>query len=203
MFVSNLSTAGHDRATAWHARGDRLGMGTAALDTCAALGVSVLHWPHDAHVRATSPPSDSPDPPRRRRASPPVLLDELEDWVRTPADPADLRARSRELHRRALDAEPAVTHDRRPGSAVGREPWVDLTPAQTPVVTLLVEHLERVVRYESVSAAYESAGGSSHAASLRTLLTRIGARVRPVGLELVTVRRRGCCSPSGRGCRVA
>ena len=68
---------------------------------------------------------------------------------------------------------------------------MDLTPAQTPVVTLLVEHLERVVRYESVSAAYESAGGSSHAASLRTLLTRIGARVRPVGLELVTVRRRG------------
>ncbi len=101
--------------------------------------------------------------------------------MRTPADPDDLRARGRELHRRALDAAPASpTIDDQGLLWVGRS-WVDLTPAQAPVVTLLVEHLERVVRYDAVGATYESAGGSSHAASLRTLLTRIGARVRPVG----------------------
>ena len=56
---------------------------------------------------------------------------------------------------------------------------------------LLVEHLERVVRYEAVVAAYESAGGSSHAGVGAHAADRIGTRVRPVGLELVTVRRRG------------
>lgn len=167
-------------------------MGTTALDVSASPGVSVLHWPHDAHVRQHLATFRQPrillvEPGEQ----PPVLLDELEDWVRSPVNPSDLRARSRELHRRALETEaPAPTIDDQGLLWVGSR-WVDLTPAQTPVVTLLVEHLERVVRYESVSAAYESAGGSSHAASLRTLLARIGARVRPVGLELVTVRRRG------------
>ena len=92
---------------------------------------------------------------------------------------------------RALDEVPvSPTIDDQGLLWVGRR-WVDLTPAQAPVVGLLVEHLERVVAYEAVVTAYERAGGSSHAASVRTLLTRIGRRVRPVGLDLVTVRRRG------------
>jgi len=47
------------------------------------------------------------------------------------------------------------------------------------------------VRFDAVVAAYESGGGSGHPASVRTLLSRLGARVRSVGLDLVTVRRRG------------
>ena len=166
---------------------------TTALDAAASLGVSVLHWPADAHVREHLAAFRQPrillvEPGVR----PPALLDELEDWVRAPADPADLRARSRELHRRALDAAPAVAHDRRRRACCGwavvggphagagaggrRSSWS--TSSGWCATT-------------SVGATYERAGGSSHAASLRTLLTRIGARVRPVGLELVTVRRRG------------
>jgi hypothetical protein len=167
-------------------------MGSSALDACTALGVSVLMWPADAHVRDHLAAFRQPrlllvDP----GASAPALLDELEDWMRTPADPVDLRARSMELQRRALAEVPsAPTVDDQGLLWVGRS-WVDLTPAQVPVVTLLVDHLDRVVRYDAVSAAYESVGGSSHVASLRTLLTRVGDRVRPVGLELITVRRRG------------
>jgi len=168
-------------------------MATTALDTCTALGVSVLHWPRDANVRAHLAAFRQPrillvDP----GVGPPGLLDELEDWVRAPVDPDDLRARSQELHRRALDGAPASapTLDDEGLLWVGRR-WVDLTPAQAPVVGLLLEHLERVVRYEAVVATYQRAGGSNHRASVRTLLTRIGARVRPVGLDLVTVRRRG------------
>jgi hypothetical protein len=167
-------------------------MGSSTLDACAALGVSVLHYPADAHVRDHLAAFRQPrillvEP----GAGPPVLLDGLEDWTWTPADPADLRARSRELHRRAVDAVPASpTVDDQGLLWVGGS-WVDLTPAQAPVVKLLVEHLERVVRYDAVSATYESAGGSSHAASLYSLLSRIAARVRPLDLELITVRRRG------------
>ena len=167
-------------------------MGASTLDAGAALGVSVLRFPADAHVRDHLATFRQPrillvEP----GAQPPVLLDELEDWMRSPADPADLRARGRELHRRALDAVPESPALDDQGLLWVGQAWVDLTPAQAPVVALLIEHLERVVRYDVVSATYERAGGSGHAASLRTLLTRIGARVRPLGLELVTVRRRG------------
>ena len=167
-------------------------MGSSALESHPALDVSVLHWPDDAHVRDHLAAFRQPrillvEP----GASPPMPLDELEDWVRTPTDPEDLQARSRELHRRARDASPSKPIIDDQGLLwVGRR-WVDLTLSQAPVVELLVEHLERVVRYDAVVATYERAGGSSHAASVRSLLTRIGNRVRPVGLDLVTVRRRG------------
>jgi DNA-binding response OmpR family regulator len=156
------------------------------------LGVSVLRWPEDAHLRG---PLATFGQPRillvEAGAPPPVLLDGLEDWVRAPTDPDDLLARSRELVRRAGDVAPdPPTVDDQGLLRVGPR-WVDLSPAQAPVVELLVEHLERVVRYDAIAATYERTGGSSHAASIRTLLTRIGSRVRPVGLDLVTVRRRG------------
>jgi two-component system OmpR family response regulator len=161
-------------------------------ETIASPGVSLLRWPTDTHVREHLAAFRQPrillvEPGER----PPKLLDELEDWMRVPTDPTDLRARSRELRRRALATAPGPpTVDEQGLLWVGRS-WVDLTPGQAPVVALLVEHLERVVRYDMVSAVYERTGGSSHAASLRTLITRISARVQPLGLELITVRRRG------------
>ena len=105
----------------WHGAVRPSPDGTSALDACAALGVSVLHRPADAHVRDHLATFRQPrillvEP----GAQPPVLLDELEDWMRSPADPADLRARGRELQRRALDAVPAPPDRRRPGPAVGR-----------------------------------------------------------------------------------
>ena len=155
MSVRNLSATGHGRATPL-ARPpcDRRRMGTVrARRLCAPLGVSVLRLPADAHVRDHLATFRQPrillvEP----GVQPPVLLDELEDWMRTPADPDDLRARGRELHRRALDAAPAAPARRRRRACCGSgRSWVDLTPAQAPVVSLLVEHLERVVRYDAVA----------------------------------------------------
>ena len=203
--VRNLSDTGHDRAMPLARRPATVAGWERPRSTPVRHSACPCSaGPADAHVREHLATFRQPrillvEP----GVTPPVLLDELEDWMRTPADPDDLRARSRELHRRALDAAPASpTIDDQGLLWVGRS-WVDLTPAQAPVVALLVEHLERVVRYDAVGATYESAGGSSHAASLRTLLTRIGSRVRPVGLELVTVRRRGVLltqRPRARDC---
>jgi len=122
---------------------------------------------------------------------PPEPLDGLEDWMRIPADPTDLEARSATLQRRADEPSrrtPFIDDDDL--LWVGST-WVSVTGAQAPVLRLLLEHLDRVVRFESVIAAYVAAGGSGHPASVRTLLSRLGSRVRPVGLDLVTVRRRG------------
>jgi len=164
--------------------------------------VSVLCWPAEASLREQlawfglprvlllEPGVHPPDP-----------LDGLEDWMRLPADPMDLRARSAVVQRRAAEATtgtPFIDEDDLlwVGSA-----WVSLTRAQAPVMRLLLDNLGRVVRVDAVAAAYEAAGNSGHLASVRTLLSRIGARVRPVGLELVVVRRRGVLLTSRAGAR--
>jgi hypothetical protein len=155
--------------------------------------VSVLRWPEDEELRRHLAMFALPrillvEGPTR----PPELLDELEDWMRTPADPADLRARSEVVRRRAQPSvappSPVLDDD---GLLWMGTSWVALTAPQVPVVQVLLENLDRVVRFETVVAAYELAGGSGHPASVRTLLTRLGTRVRAVGLELITVRRRG------------
>jgi two-component system OmpR family response regulator len=117
---------------------------------------------------------------------PPQVLDPLEDWVRDPPDPVDLRARCEVLRRRA-----ATSPEHLPIR------WVALTASQAPVLRLLLDNLDRVVRFEAVVASYEEAGGSGHPASVRTLISRLGARARSVGLELVSVRRRGVLLTTG------
>jgi hypothetical protein len=154
--------------------------------------VSILRWPAEEPLRQQLAWFGLPrvlllDP----GVQPPESLDGLEDWMRVPADPADLRARGLALQRRAAEpARHAPFIDDDDLLWVGSA-WVSITGAQAPVLRLLLDHLDRVVRFDAVVATYESAGRSGHPASVRTLLSRLGARVRPVGLDLVTVRRRG------------
>jgi hypothetical protein len=69
--------------------------------------------------------------------------------------------------------------------------WVPIPDTQIPVVDLLVRNLGRLVRNSDVRAAYEQAGGSGTATSLRSLVYRLGRRVAEVGLRLHVVRSRG------------
>ena len=160
--------------------------------TTIAADVSVLCWPDEDQLRHQLAWFGLPrvllvDPGDR----PPDLLDELEDWMRTPADPIDLRARTDAVRRRARacgSLTPVLDDD---GLLWVGTSWVALTPAQAPVVRVLLAHLDKVVRYDHVVAAYESTGASGHPASVRTLVARLTTRLRTVGLELVSVRRRG------------
>jgi hypothetical protein len=154
--------------------------------------VSILHWPAEEHLRQQL---DWFGLPRlllvEPGVAPPTTLGDAEDWMRIPAAPEDLEARVATLRRRATETvrlTPLIDDDDLlwAGGA-----WVSLTAVQAPVMRLLLEHFDRVVGFEAVAAAYESGGGSSHPAAVRTLLNRLGPRVRSVGLELVTVRRRG------------
>jgi hypothetical protein len=154
--------------------------------------VSVLRWPAEEPLRQQLAWFGLPrvlvvDADVR----PPEPLDALEDWTRAPAEPDDLAARCDTLRRRAAEPTgrtPVIDEDDL--LWVGGD-WVALTAAQAPVLRLLVEHLDRVVPFDDLTAAYGSAGGSPHPASVRTLVTRLATRVRAVGLELVTVRRHG------------
>jgi hypothetical protein len=69
--------------------------------------------------------------------------------------------------------------------------WVAIPDAQLPVVALLVERFDRLVRTELLAAAYVAGGHSGSEESIRSLLSRLGRRIACLGLRLRTVRGRG------------
>lgn len=81
-----------------------------------------------------------------------------------------------------LDADGLLRH---------RGRWVPIPDTQLAVVALLVRNLGRLVGKAEVRRAYEEAGGSGTAASLRSVVYRLGRRVDEVGLRLHVVRSRG------------
>lgn len=153
--------------------------------------VTVLRWPEEAAARRRLAARRAP---RLlligEDAEPPVVLDELEDWVRQPLDAADLVARSEMLrrrvqgrpHRPVLDGDGLLRH-------AGR--WVVIPDSQLAVVGLLVEEFGRLVPMDRVRAAYVDAGGSGSAVSIRNAVARVRAKVAVVGLGLHVVRGRG------------
>jgi hypothetical protein len=69
--------------------------------------------------------------------------------------------------------------------------WVSIPDAQVPVIELLLDHPNRVVRLEVIAEVYVSSGGSGQQAAVRSMLNRLGRRVARVGLDLRAVRARG------------
>lgn len=121
---------------------------------------------------------------------PPVVVDELEDWLRDPPDAADLLARIASMRQRAerlrarprLDADGLLWHDQR---------WVAIPDAQLCVAELLLSSADELVRTELVAATYVRHGGSGHRASVKTMLNRLQGRFAEVGLRLHFLRGKG------------
>lgn len=153
-------------------------------------GVALLRWPADRSLRRQLTALGMPrllllDPDQPV----PRVVEPSEDWLRLPASADDVAARAALLRERA---EPPIRPSLDDGGLlrVG-DRWVAVSPPQVPVVSLLLEQFERVVRTDEVVEVYEARGGSSNVVAIRTLLGRIADRVAAVGLELVTIRQRG------------
>lgn len=69
--------------------------------------------------------------------------------------------------------------------------WVAIPDAQLGVVGLLLARPMKVVRYDEIVEQYGRSGGNPTWSAVRSMLVRLGARFRAVGLELVAVRSRG------------
>lgn len=154
--------------------------------------IAVLRWPADESIRQGLVALGRPrllliD----EGIEPPEPIDQLEDWLRWPADPVDLLVRTQHLERRRYreqDQRPQLGDD---GLLRRGMTWVAITPVQLPVLSLLLANVDRVVPFPQIVRAYASAGGSDHPTSVRTVLNRLHHRVAVVGLELVSVRQRG------------
>lgn len=120
----------------------------------------------------------------------PVPDDELEDWIRLPADDDDLQVRVETLARRASarhDFAPALDDDG--VLRVGRR-WTSLPPVEARLTSALLERSGTVVSREVLARAGWPAGAPGRNA-LDVHVLRLRRRLAPVGLAIRTVRSRG------------
>jgi DNA-binding response OmpR family regulator len=118
------------------------------------------------------------------------LPDDNEDWIRVPADEADVhlrieglrRRRSRgELERPDLDPDGLLRFDNR---------WVSLPPVEARLAAALIGRYGAVVSREQLATAGWPEGAPGRNA-LDVHVLRLRRRIAPVGLVIKTVRSRG------------
>jgi DNA-binding response OmpR family regulator len=152
--------------------------------------VALVRWPDDrdrlAALRAAAAPRLLLVAPG---AAPPVVVDALEDWVRLPADDAELAARLATLRARGGAGTP-VPHLDGDGLLHYRSRWVALSPVEQALAAALTERFGAVVGRDALSRR-AWADGTPTRNALDVHVLRFRRRIAPLGLELRTVRARG------------
>ena len=123
-------------------------------------------------------------------ADPPGPEDCLEDWIRVPAEEADVQARLAtlvarvEIHR---TSEPVLDEH---GMLRLGDRWVSLPPVEARITAALVDRLGTVAgRDELARAGWPDGAPGRNALDVHVL--RLRRRLAPVGLAIRTVRSRG------------
>jgi DNA-binding response OmpR family regulator len=122
--------------------------------------------------------------------APPVVTDVMEDWIRVPADEADIRARVATLQTR-YDAvgtfAPVLDDD---GVIRVRGSWVALPPVEARLTMALLDRFGLVVSRETLANSGWPDGAPGRNA-LDVHVLRMRRRLAPLGLVIRTVRSRG------------
>lgn len=123
-------------------------------------------------------------------AAPPVSTDLREDWIRVPADEADVKARIDGLNQRCSDEK-----DERPdldpdGVLRCNGSWVSLPPVEARLMASLLERYGAVVSREQLARAGWPEGAPGRNA-LDVHVLRLRRRIGDLGLAIKTVRSRG------------
>ena len=153
--------------------------------------VELVHWPIEApkleRLRAEGRPRllvIGPDTP------PPRIVDPLEDWARQPAPVADIEARVEALGRRSRDLADALPRIDGHGVVTHCGQSAALGPIAAALACVLIERFGLVVtREELVAAAWPT--GLDNRNSFDVALRRVRKQIRPLGLDVLTVRSRG------------
>lgn len=123
-------------------------------------------------------------------APPPRTTDELEDWVRVPADEVDLHARVDNLNRKVQSRSELLPELDDDGVLRAGPGWVPLPPVEARLTSALIDRYRSVVSRDALAKA-----GWPHGAPGRNALDvhmlRLRRRIAPLGLAIRTVRSRG------------
>jgi two-component system, OmpR family, response regulator len=112
----------------------------------------------------------------------------LADWVRIPGDERDLDARLAALERRATAHQASPFVDTA-GCLHYRGEQVHLVPLEAHLAAVLSDHFGDLVPDEALGEHGDT--GPEATRSLRTDMTRLRTRLRPLGLSVHRVRGRG------------
>jgi two-component system response regulator TctD len=153
--------------------------------------VALLHWPRDHDQRAHL--ADAMLPRLllvTAGETPPDPRDDLEDWIRLPADERDVAARLRALAERAeRSLEATVIID---GRCLRRgSVTIPLSPGEARFAERLVVEPGRLVSRGELSDAVWPDEKAPSAKALDDVAYRLRKRLAPIGLDLVNARGRG------------
>ena len=123
-------------------------------------------------------------------AAPPLPADELEDWIRVPAQEVDMMARLAGLERRQRDTGAVLPELGDDGVLRMGRNWVSLPPVDHRLATALVERFGAVVSREALARAGWPEGTPARNA-LDVHVLRLRRRLGTLGLVIRTVRSRG------------
>ena len=123
-------------------------------------------------------------------AEPPVVTDELEDWVRLPAPDQDLRARLESLSRRAEASGRRLPEIDEHGIVRFNGGHTSVPPVEARLAEMLIARFGSVVgRGELTEAGWP--GGHANRNALDVHVLRLRRRLAEAGLSIRTVRSRG------------
>jgi Transcriptional regulatory protein, C terminal len=151
--------------------------------------VVVLSWPSQASERERL---ERLGIPRlwlvERGIDPPEGDSCLEDWLRLPAEDADLRARLASVAGRAAHHPSRPTLDEH-GQLARHDVMVVLSPVEQRIATRLIEHFgEPVAEQDLIGAAWHEGGSED---TLRVHISRLRRRLAPIGLTITSIRSYG------------
>lgn len=118
----------------------------------------------------------------------------LEDWIRLPASPADVRVRVDGLLVRAISTDVIRPMIEDGGVVRFRGRSVSLSPSEAALFDALLEHWERVVGRATLNPLLGAAGSRN---ALDAAMSRLRRRLAEVGLRVRTVRSRGYVLEAG------
>ncbi len=166
------------------------------------MNVISVRWPEERErveeLRASKTPRlllvEAHEPP-------PICVDPLEDWIRLPANDADLHARLAALVARSTrqagpsqaaqnGASKAVPYLDAEGLLRVNGQWVALSPVESALAGVLLQNVGVVARREDLAQEAWPAGAPTRNA-LDVHMLRLRRRIQPLGLAIKTVRSHG------------
>lgn len=157
------------------------------------MDVVLVRWPDERDRREELRRSGRPRLLLLDDGSPaPTTVDALEDWIRLPADEADVRARVQALELRAIGggAAPDVPSLDEDGVLRQGGQWVALPPVEARLTDALLDRWGAVVSRDALARAGWPDGSPGRNA-LDVHVLRLRRRLEPLGLAIRTVRSRG------------